>query len=163
MKIKIELDNNLIEDEVIIKCSKIDSNIQKIQSTISDMVAQNKQMSFLKDGKQYYFSLDNVLFFETNNNLIDSHTENDVFQVKYKLYELEEILPSNFVRVSKSTILNINKIYSIDKNIVSSSIVQFYKTHKQVFVSRYYYKQLQEQLERRKIWKVKIYFGDYFL
>ena len=151
MKIKIELDNNLIEDEVIIKCSKIDSNIQKIQSTISDMLAQNMQMAFLKDGKQYYFSLDNVLFFETNNNLIDSHTENDVFQVKYKLYELEEILPSNFVRVSKSTILNINKIYSIDKNIVSSSIVQFYKTHKQVFVSRYYYKQLQEQLERRKI------------
>jgi len=151
MKIKIELDDNLIEDEIIIKCSKIDSNIQKIQTTISDIVAQNKQMSFLKDGKKHYFPLDTILFFETNNNSINSHTENDVFQVKYKLYELENILPSNFVRISKSTILNINKVYSIDKNIVSSSIIQFYKTHKQVYVSRYYYKQLQEQLERRKL------------
>lgn len=150
MKIKIELDNNLIENEIIIKCSKIDNHIQKIQTAISDITAQNKQMSFLKDGKEYYFPLDTILFFETNNNLIDSHIENDVFQVKYKLYELEEILPSNFVRVSKSTILNANKIYSIDKNIVSSSIVQFCKTHKQVYVSRYYYKQLQEQLERRR-------------
>ena len=150
MKIKIELDNNLIEDEVIIRCSKIDSNIQKIQTAISDISSQDKQMSFLKDGKEYYFSLDEILFFETNNNQIDAHTESNIFRVKYKLYELEDILPSNFVRISKSTILNINKIYSIDKNIVSSSIVQFYKTHKQVYVSRYYYKQLQEQLERRR-------------
>jgi len=151
MKIKIELENNLIEDEVIIRCSKIDSNIQKIQNAISGIAEQNKQVSFLKEGKEYYFPIDAILFFETNDNQINSHTENDVFQVKYKLYELEEILPSNFVRVSKSTILNINKIYSIDKNIVSSSIVQFYKTHKQVYVSRYYYKQLREQLERRRL------------
>ena len=151
MKIKIEVDNNLIEDEVIIRCSRVDDDIQKIQTAISDITSQNKQMCFLKDGKEYYFPLETILFFETNNNQIDAHMENDVFKVKYKLYELEEILPSNFVRVSKSTILNINKIYSIDKNIVSSSIVQFYKTHKQVYVSRYYYKQLQEQLERRKI------------
>jgi len=150
MKIKIELDNNLIEDEVIIRCSKIDNSIQKIQTAISDISSQIKQLSFLKDGKEYYFSLDTILFFETNNNQIDTHTENDVFQVKYKLYELEEILPSNFVRVSKSTILNINKIYSIDKNIVSSSIVQFYKSHKQVYVSRYYFKILQQRLDERR-------------
>ena len=149
MKIKIELDNNLIEDEVVIRCSKIDGNIQKMQMAISDIAVQSKQMSFLKDGKQYYFPLDAILFFETNNNVIDSHTENDVFQVKHKLYELEGMLPSNFVRVSKSTILNINKVYSIDKNIVSSSIVQFYKTHKQVYVSRYYYKNLANSLDKK--------------
>ena len=151
MKIKIELDNNLIEDEVIIRCSKIDINIQKMQTAISDVTAQDKQMLFLKDGKEYYFPLDVILFFETNNNQIDAHIENDAFSVKYKLYELEEILPSNFVRVSKSTILNANKVYSIDKNIVSSSIVQFHKTHKQVYVSRYYYKQLKEYLQKRRM------------
>jgi DNA-binding LytR/AlgR family response regulator len=151
MKIKIEVDNNLIEDEIIIRCSKISEDTQKIQSAISNITSGNKQMIFLEDGKEYYFSLDSILFFETNNNQIDGHTENNVFQVKYKLYELEEILPSNFVRVSKSTILNINKIYSIDRNIVSSSTVQFRGTHKQVYVSRYYYKQLREQLERRGV------------
>ncbi|MCL2354564.1 MAG: LytTR family transcriptional regulator [Oscillospiraceae bacterium] len=150
MKIKIEIDDNLIEDEFIIKCSKLDENIQKIQAVVSDLVAQNEQIAFMKDGKEYYFSLNDILFFETNSRGIDSHTENDVFQVKYKLYELEEILPSNFVRVSKSTILNVNKIYSIDKNIMSTSTVQFYKTHKQVHVSRHYYKQtLYPKLQAR--------------
>jgi len=151
MKIKIEVDNNLIEDEVIIRCSKVDNNIQKIQTAISDITSQDKQMCFLKDGKEYYFPLDTILFFETNSNQIDSHTENDVFQVKYRLYELEQNLPTNFVRVSKSTILNVAKVYSVDRNIVSSSIVQFYNSHKKVYVSRYYYKQLQEQLERRRL------------
>lgn len=150
MNIKIEMDKNLIEDEVLIRCSKIDATIQKIQTAISDIMAQDKPMLFFKDEKEYYLPLNTMLFFETNNNQIDSHTESDVFKVKYKLYELEEMLPSNFVRVSKSTILNISKIYSIDKNIVSSSIVQFYKTHKKVYVSRYYYKQLRERLERRR-------------
>lgn len=40
-------------------------------------------------------------------------TEDREFIVKHKLYELEELLPDHFVRVSKSTILNACKVYSI--------------------------------------------------
>ena len=108
-------------------------------------------MIFFKDGREYYLPVNEILFFETNNNGIDAHTIDDIYKVKYKLYELEENLPDNFIRVSKSTILNVNHIYSIDKNLTSSSIVQFYNTHKKVYVSRYYYKELRRQLERRKL------------
>lgn len=150
MKIKIEVDHTLVENEVIIKCSEIDQNIQKIQAVISDITLPYEKWFFLKDGKEYYLPLDTILFFETDNQNIHAHTVNEVYIIKYKLYELEEKLPKNFLRVSKSTILNLNHIYSIDKNLTSSSIVQFYKTHKRVYVSRYYYKQLRELLERRK-------------
>ena len=69
----------------------------------------------------------------------------------YKLYELEEFLPGYFMRVSKSTILNTNHIYSITRSISSSSKVEFQNTHKQVYVSRYYYKPLKiKLLEKRK-------------
>ena len=44
-----------------------------------------------------------------------AHTWDDLYQVKYKLYELEEILPGHFMRVSKSTILNLQKIYALHK------------------------------------------------
>lgn len=152
MKIKIELDDTLIENEVIIRCREISGDIQKIQNAISSATSQDKNLVFWKNGKEYFLPLHSILFFETNGKEIDCHTENDAFSVKYKLYELEEMLPANFVRVSKSTILNIDKIYSIDKNIISSSLVQFYKTHKQVYISRYYYKAVREKLERsRKI------------
>jgi len=151
MKIKIELDDKLTEDEVVIKCREISGDIQRIQNAIANVTLQDKNMVFWKNGKEYFLPLHSILFFETNGKEIDCHTENDIFNVKHKLYELEEMLPTNFVRVSKSTILNIDKIYSIDKNIISSSLVQFHKTHKQVYISRYYYKAVREKLERSRV------------
>ena len=73
-----------------------------------------------------------------------------VYEVKYKLYELEGILPNNFMRVSKSTILNVNYIYSITRNLTSSSLVEFKNTHKKVYVSRYYYKPLKIKLSEMR-------------
>ncbi|OYO43052.1 hypothetical protein CG709_20430 [Lachnotalea glycerini] len=47
--------------------------------------------------------------------------------------------------------LNVNQIYSISRNLTASSIVQFQNTHKQVYVSRYYYKLLKQKLEEKRM------------
>lgn len=150
MKIKIDVDKQLNEDEIIIRCKNLDSNIIAIKKFINDIDANNQQFVFYKKDKEYYFSLNNVLFFETSDKGIDAHTNEDIYKIKYKLYELENILPNNFIRVSKSTILNINHIYSINHNITSSSTVEFHKSYKQVYVSRFYYKELKQRLKERK-------------
>lgn len=103
-----------------------------------------------KGNVEYYISLDNILFFETMDNCISAHTVNNVYETTYRLYELEELLPGYFMRVSKSTILNLNHIYSISRNLTASSEVQFNNTHKQVYVSRYYYKSLKCRLEEKR-------------
>ena len=150
MKIRIELEENLEEAEIVIHCNKIDSVIQKVQQSISDVIVSNPNMTFFKEGKEYYFSLEEILFFETNQNRVDAHTTDDIYQVKHCLYELEKLLPSYFKRISKSTILNIKKIYSIHSGITSATLIQFYKTHKQVYVSRKYYKELRKTLNERR-------------
>ena len=91
-----------------------------------------------------------MIFFETSGNQIHAHTLDDVYYVKYRLYELEDLLPGNFMRVSKSTILNTDRIYSITKNLATANTVSFVNTYKQVFVSRYYYRALKEKLENRR-------------
>ena len=150
MKIRIELENEIKENEVIIKCSELSEEVTKIQRVTSELIAEKKEMIFYKDNTEYYICIDDVLFFETEESLIYAHTLNEVYQVKYKLYELEEILPKSFVRVSKSTILNINHIYSITRNITSSSLVEFKNTHKKVYVSRSYYKVLKLKLSEKR-------------
>lgn len=150
MKIRIEIDETVQEDEVIVKCRELNENVRRIQQAVSEISDRN-EIEFFKDGAEYFLPVESVLFFETAGNLIDAHTADDVFQVKAKLYELENILPGYFVRVSKSTILNIRHIYSIEKNITSSSLVRFSKTHKQVYVSRNYYKFLKQRLSERSI------------
>ena len=92
-----------------------------------------------------------ILFFETEDNQVFAHTKKDVYQTKYRLYELEELLPGSFIRVSKSTILNVSHVLSIKKNLTASSEVWFEGTHKQVYVSRNYYKQLKQRLEEKRL------------
>lgn len=150
MKIRIELDSEIKENEVVIRCNELKEEIIKIQKIISELIDEKKEMVFYKDNTEYYVSIDEILFFETEENSIYAHVLNNVYQVKYKLYELEEILPRNFVRISKSTIVNIDHIYSITRNITSYSLVEFKGTHKKVYASRFYYKVLKLKLSEKR-------------
>ena len=151
MKIRIEVDKEIQEDEVIIRCKQLNDDVTNIQKALTDILSKKTQIIFYKNNSEYYIPLSEILFFETEESSISAHTIDNIYQVKYKLYELEDILPNNFMRVSKSTILNIDYIYSITKNLTSSSIVEFQNTHKKVYVSRHYYKLLKfKLLEKRR-------------
>ncbi len=153
MKIRIEIDENLTEDEVVIHCQSLSEEVAKIQKAVSEVVNASQKFVFYKGTTEYYLTLDEILFFETAENGINAHTKDDIYQTKYKLYELEDILPGFFMRVSKSAILNTNHIYSINRNLTASSVVAFSGTHKQVYVSRYYYKPLTSKLEEKRLRK----------
>lgn len=151
MKIRVEIDENLIEDEVVIHCASINEEVMKVQKAVSEVVNASQKLVFYKEATEYYLELDEILFFETDESRISAHTKKEVYQTKYKLYELEEILPGFFMRVSKSTILNTRHIYSLNRNLTASSVVAFAGTHKQVYVSRYYYKPLISRLEEKRL------------
>lgn len=149
MKIHIEVVGDLLEDEVIIRCGRVDETISKIQQFIVEQARAARKITFFKQNQEFYFPLENVLFFETEGEHIYAHTSNDAYRIKYRLYELEELLPTDFTRVSKSTIVNIRKIYSITRNLTASSLVKFAGSHKQVYVSRFYFNDLRQRLNPR--------------
>ena len=151
MKILIEVDETIENDEVIIKCREVNNEVLNLKVVLTDILSQKTKINFYKNNIEYYISLDNILFFETEEDTINAHTVDNIFEVKYKLYELEGFLPKDFIRISKSTIVNINHIYSITRNLTSSSLVEFQNTHKKVYVSRHYYKLLKSKLlEKRR-------------
>lgn len=150
MKIRIELDESLTEDEVVIRSSSLGEQVRKIEQAVSEIVNAGQKFVFYKDDTEYYLPLDAICFFETEGNVVYAHTKNDMFLVKLRLYELEERLPGVSMRVSKSTILNIKVVYALTRTISSTCLVQLQGTHKQVYVSRYYYKPLKERLEGKR-------------
>lgn len=153
MKIKIEIDENLPEDEVLIRCRGLTEQVTEIQKAVSEVVNTSQRFVFYRGNTEYYLALDEILFFETDGDGINAHTRDNIYQTKYKLYELEDLLPGCFMRISKSSIVNTNHIYSISRNLTASSVVAFAGTHKQVYVSRYYYKPLVNKLEEKRIRK----------
>jgi DNA-binding LytR/AlgR family response regulator len=146
VKILIEVDSDLLEDEVTIRCGRVDDTIRKIHQYILEETQTHQRITFYKDNQEFYFSLDDVLFFETEGEHIYAHTADDAYRIRFRLYELEEFLPGSFMRVAKSTIVNIQKVISVTRNLTASSLVQFAGSHKKVYVSRLYYQQLHQRL-----------------
>lgn len=144
MKVRIELDDSLADAELVIRVSRIDERIQKIQAVLEETSAPT--ILFYKENSEYFVDLSAILFFETDGNKIFAHARNDAYEVKLKLYELEELLPRYFCRISKSTIANVKAIYSLEKSFSGTSSVQFSDTHKKVHVSRHYYQLLKGKL-----------------
>lgn len=150
MKIRIELEENA-QEEIILRCRELTPKIMELQRILSESANRSGQIILYKDDKEYYLDKSRILFFETENSTVMAHTAKDAFETKLKLYELEELLGSSFLRISKSSIVNINQIYAIRKSLASSSAIEFYGTHKQIYASRAYYHVLREKLEEKRL------------
>lgn len=148
MKVCIELDPQMDEPEMIIRAPRLTEDVARLQQLILEQ--KMTPLTFYKDRSEYFVDVSEILFFETDGEKIYGHTREEAYEVRQKLYELEEILPIAFCRVSKSTIVNTKQIYSIEKSFSGTSTVNFYQTHKQVHVSRHYYQLLKERLKEMR-------------
>ena len=145
--------------DYIIKRKDYEETKQRITKSID--VAYQRYLATRKESNQHFlvniggkvhvFALRDIMFFETSGETVCAHTADDIFKTEFKLYELQKILPAKFIRISKSAIVNTVHILSISRNITSSSLIKFHKSHKQVYVSRLYYKELKQKLSERNV------------
>ncbi len=141
MKVKIEILEGMPEEEVVIRCPGLSDSVIALQNYISKQGSAKRCLS-LKNGETE---------FETEGRELRAHTADRIFFCGYKLYELEELLPGSFMRVSKSTIVNLDFVYSITRNLTASSVMEFAGTKKKAMVSRAYFKAVTERLKARKL------------
>ena len=92
--------------------------VKRVARISSSLEQANRQpIAFYKDTSEYFVDLKEYFIFETDATKIYAHSRDDAYEVKLKLYELEERLPAYFCRISKSTIANAKAIYALDKII----------------------------------------------
>lgn len=145
MHVRVEIDSNIVEPEVVIKAKEYNNQVRHLQQVIEENAAEQKKLLFFKDTTQYYLHLDEIIFFETEERAVVAHVADDAYEVHERLYQLESELPQQFIRISKSTIVNVTKILSLNRSL-SNCLIQFYDSYKQVYASRRYYKMLQDRL-----------------
>ena len=151
MKVKIEVLEGLDEEEVIIRCGRLDDTIIELQKYIAGRKRGGQYLTLLGGETEYFVPLEDIFFFESEGREIRAHTADRILSCTYKLYELEELLPGWFMRISKSTVINLDHVYSVTRNLTASSVVEFAGTEKRTMVSRGYYKLLMERLRARKL------------
>jgi DNA-binding LytR/AlgR family response regulator len=138
-------------EEVVIRCRDITPEVEALARQINHGNGRERRLAptFFKDDSQYYLSLKEILFFETDDERVFAHTVNDSYETRMRLYELENMLPRNFLRASKSAIVNVQHVLSIQKGLTRVCLVAFRKSHKTIYCSRQYSQQLIEKMEER--------------
>ena len=97
--------------QVIIECRKADEEVMKLKSHIE--LFENKLQARLDD-KTFLINPADVLYFESVDDHTFLYTADNVYEIKHRLYELENSLSDrDFIRISKSQIVNIHKIKSL--------------------------------------------------
>lgn len=146
VKIRVEIDSEAPEEEIVLRCRELTPEVVKLQQLLAKQIKSAGQIILYQNDTEYYLETDRILFFETEGSQVLAHTETEIFEARKKLYELED-----FLRISKSAIVNLNRIYAIRRNLAASSEISFQGTHKQIYVSRAYIKVLKERLEEKRL------------
>lgn len=149
MKIRIETDESITENEVIIRCNTVNEEVRRIEKALIS-TAKKACIPFFKNGAEYFIPLDDVLFFESDDGCVFAHTVNDMFKVKLSLAGLTDMLPGYFVRASKSAIINVEKVCSVEKSLTSFSTIGFFGTHKKMYASRSQIKSVMHAINERR-------------
>ncbi len=139
------------EDEIIIKCRERTDEIKEIERLVSNIIKGSGELVLYLGNTEYYIPKSSVLFFETYDGKITAHTQSNMFYTDLKLFELEEMLPLEFVRVSKSAIVNTRHIVSITRELTGSGEIHFKTGNKKLYFSRNYYKALKEKMDRTRL------------
>ena len=145
MKLLIDQSPDNEEVEIIIKCGLIDTELEKL---IAQIRLYSFSVSARRDGKQYNISLSDIYYFESVDNRTFVYTRDEVYQCDLKLYELEEQLTkTNFVRISKSSILNIMVLESV-RALLHGKMEAELSNGEKVVINRHYVDSLKKKMKR---------------
>lgn len=143
MKITIETPEVGMEDEIILRCANLD---EKIMNLIYALKSEQDKLTGYMEDKIIKLVPKEVYYFESVDNKTFAYTARGVYEVHKKLYEIEkEYTYTEFLRISKSVIVNVAKIAYI-RPIFNSRFEAKLKNNEKVIISRQYVADLKKKL-----------------
>lgn len=147
MKIGVSIDPSVQDTEVQITAAERNKTINEIVDLLSDY--DKKRLTTLtayKSDSAYLVKTSDIVRVYAANQKVYIQTEQGEFVVKYRLYELENLLDrKQFLRISNSEIVNIKKIRDIDLSLVGVICIHFSEENR-TFVSRRYIPKIKKSL-----------------
>ncbi len=142
MKITIEVPKPGEENEIIVRCADLDERLLKL---IQALRTEDKLTGYIDD-KIVKLPLKEIYYFEAVDNRVFSYTAKETYEIRKKLYEIEqEFEHTDFLRISKSLIVNVSKIAYV-KPIFNGRFEAKLKNDEKIIVSRQYVSELKKKL-----------------
>lgn len=131
------------EDEIIIRCRRMDDQLLKL---IYALKAGQEKLTGMREGNLVQILPSDIYYFEAVDNRVFMYLEKEVYETKQKLYELEKrYVGTDFIRVSKSAIINLAQVKSLSPAF-NGRFEAYMKNGEKIIISRQYVPVLKEKL-----------------
>ena len=145
MKFRLIIDRDA-EEEVVITAHARTELIDRIENLVQRSVGQDRIAAYTDDGMKMLplHKIECITILDRKTIAIDR--EGTRYQLKLRLYELEELLPSCFIRINKSAIANEHRILRFDA-VFSGGVDAVFRCGFRDYVSRRCFAEIRRRYE----------------
>lgn len=133
------------ETEVIIRGDLAGREVTAILQMLQRK--SSKKLLLQREEEQFLVEPQEIVFLESRENKVWAYTRKEVYEAKCKLYEVKELLESHpFAQISKSTIVNIDHVKSIQAEFSGNYRIKLKTRGETLTVSRKYFKEFKDRI-----------------
>ena len=153
MKVNLFVSKDLEEPYAEIHTDALTDNIQKAMVLLENETVEDEEgngdnsiLAVKKGSDIVLLDFEDIFMIRVEEKQTKVYTENKDYLVKKPLYQIEESLDSNFVRVSKATIVNLRKIKRVAPSLRGMMFIEL-KNGLKDNISRKYLSDFKEALD----------------
>ena len=133
------------ENAIIMEYLEWTDELQEICNYIEGKKSQI--VGYGENKEVYKLDLNEILYFEAVGELVFAYTKTQIYEIKMRLYQIEEATKQNMIlRVSKSFLVNIRKIKSV-RPALNGRFIATMINGEEVLISRQYAKEVSEAIK----------------
>ena len=145
MKVRLDIDQQYAEEQIIIEAPTLSTRIQKVQDFVQSLDQKETLKGKFQD-QVFLIEIQKIQRIYIENRKVLAETGNRTYALDIRLYQAVEILPASFIQISQSEIVNIDAISHL--KLTSNGLIEIYlKNDSFTYSSRRYLKAIKEKLE----------------
>lgn len=145
MKVRLDIDQQYAEEQIIIEAPSLSPRVQKVQDFVQSLDQKETLKGKFQD-QLYLIEVGTIQRVYIENRKVLAETHIRTYTLDIRLYQAVEILPASFIQISQSEIVNIDSISHL--KLTSNGLIEIYlKNDSFTYSSRRYLKAIKEKLE----------------
>lgn len=138
MRVKIRTVTSKQDEQVVLECVSMTPEFEDIKNYC--LAKGNYLIGFGEDAELKQINFDDIFYIEAIGKKVFAYTNDSFFEIRERLYELEEKLnPHKFVRCSKAFLISLLKVNSI-RPALNGRYLACMENGEEVIISRKYAK-----------------------
>jgi DNA-binding LytR/AlgR family response regulator len=145
MKFKLIIDKNK-DEELTLSVHKRSELVDRIEALLSELEPSERLIAYNDDETRIlsFSDIECITVIDGKTFAVDSH--GSLLRLKKRLYEIEELLPSYFIRINKSSIANERKLEKF-KTAFSGAVDAVFKCGYVEYVSRRCFAEIKRRFD----------------